>query len=85
MDRHWEVTVRLTSDPGGQRGRGNILPLTFLAVRLSVLHVEEAVAKRLPAGGAHKAGGVPRLAQSVHHFLSHAHHTSHNTQHTQWE
>lgn len=46
-------------------------PPTFLAVRLSVLHVEEAVAERLPAGGAHEAGGVPRLPQSVHHFLSH--------------
>lgn len=34
---------------------------TFLAVRLSVLHVEEAVSKGFPTGSAHKAGGVPCL------------------------
>lgn len=42
---------------------------TFLAVRLAILHVEEAVSKGFAAGRAHEAGGVPRLPQSVHHFL----------------
>lgn len=42
---------------------------TFLAVRLPVLHMEEAVTEGFAAGGAHKASGVPRLPQSVHHFL----------------
>lgn len=44
---------------------------TFLTVRLSVLHVEQAVPKRLSTGGAHETGGVPRLPQGVHHFLQH--------------
>lgn len=45
---------------------------TFLTVRLPVLHVEKAVSKGLAAGRTHKAGGVPRLPQSVHHLLQHA-------------
>lgn len=43
--------------------------LTFLTVRLSILHVEEAVSKRFLAGCTDEAGGMPRLSQSVHHFL----------------
>jgi hypothetical protein len=42
---------------------------TFLTVWLSILHVEEAVPKGLLAGCTDKAGGVPCLSQSVHHFL----------------
>lgn len=45
---------------------------TFLTVRLSVLHVEEAVSKRFAAGCADEAGGVPRLPQGMHHLLQHA-------------
>lgn len=42
--------------------------VVFLTVWLSVLHVEEAVPKRLLTGRADEAGGVPCLSQSVHHF-----------------
>lgn len=42
--------------------------IIFLTVGLSVLHVEEAVSKCFATGCTHKAGGVPRLPQSVHHF-----------------
>lgn len=42
---------------------------TFLTVGLPVLHVEQAVSERFATGGADEAGGVPRLPQSVHHFL----------------
>lgn len=54
----------------GQRQHGR----TFLAVRLPVLHVEEAVPEGFAAGRANKAGGMPRLPQGVHHFLSHTWH-----------
>lgn len=44
------------------------IDVVFLTVWLSILHVEEAVPKRLLAGCADEAGGVPCLSQSVHHF-----------------
>lgn len=40
----------------------------FLAVWLSIFHVEEAVSKGFAAGRTHEAGGVPRLPQGMHHF-----------------
>lgn len=42
--------------------------IIFLTVRLSILHVEEAVSEGFAAGCTHETGGVPRLPQSVHHF-----------------
>lgn len=42
---------------------------TFLAVWLSILHVEEAVSKGFLAGCADEAGRMPCLSQSMHHFL----------------
>lgn len=40
----------------------------FLAVGLSVLHVEQAVSKRFATGCTHEAGSVPRLPQGMHHL-----------------
>lgn len=42
--------------------------VVFLAVRLAILHVEEAVSESFPTGCTHKAGSVPRLPQRVHHL-----------------
>lgn len=42
---------------------------TFLTVRLPVLHVEQAIPKRLLTGSTDKATGVPSLSQGMHHFL----------------
>lgn len=57
---HREVTaVALGAEKGD---------VIFLAVRLPVLHVEQAVSEGLPTGSAHKTGGVPGLPQRMHHF-----------------
>lgn len=40
----------------------------FLAVGLSILHMEEAVSKGLATGSTHKAGRVPCLSQCMHHL-----------------
>lgn len=42
--------------------------IIFLTVWLSILHVEETVSKCFTTCSTHKAGGVPCLPQSVHHF-----------------
>lgn len=44
------------------------IDVVFLAVWLSILHVEEAVSKGFLAGCADEAGRVPCLSESVHHF-----------------
>lgn len=64
MPRLWTLSLQYKPGSAPRAAR-----CTFLAVRLPVLHVEKAVSKRFPAGGAHEAGGVPRLPQGVHHFL----------------
>lgn len=57
---HGEVTaVTLSAEQGD---------VVFLTVRLSILHVEEAVSKGSSTGCTHEAGGVPRLPQSVHYL-----------------
>lgn len=48
--------------------RAEQVDVVFLTVWLSILHVEEAVPKRLLTGGADEAGGMPGLSQRVHHF-----------------
>lgn len=61
-----DLCTRLQSAP---RISATLLPNTFLTVGLSILHVEEAIPKRLPAGSADKASGMPSLPQGMHHFL----------------
>lgn len=46
-----------------------LLHNTFLTVGLSVLHVEEAIPKGLPAGSTDKASCMPSLPEGMHHFL----------------
>ena len=54
---------------GGVTWIGSTVEGTFLTVRLSIFHMEEAVSERLSTGGTHKAGCVPCLSQCMHHLL----------------